>query len=44
MVMLHGVKGPYGHAESLADVYPVSGNFMQKEVISRSLLTSSVSG
>jgi hypothetical protein len=34
MVVLHGVKRPYGHAESLADVHPVSGNFMQKEVVS----------
>jgi hypothetical protein len=33
MVMLHGVNGPYGHAESLADVHPVSCNFMQKEVV-----------
>jgi hypothetical protein len=33
MVMLHSVKGSYGYAESLADVHPVSGNFMQKEVV-----------
>jgi hypothetical protein len=34
MVKLHSIEGPYGHIESLTNVHSMSGNFMQKEVIS----------
>jgi hypothetical protein len=34
MVMLHGVERPYGYAESLADVHPVSRDLVQEKVVS----------
>jgi hypothetical protein len=33
VMVLRSVKGPYSHIEGLADMHPMSRNFVQKEVV-----------